>query len=221
MMRRLLVLPALLIGAALPLTVPAAAHADAGDTYSEPLTTAIADLPVATEVHTGYERDKFKTWIDADGDGCDTRKEVLLQEADDAPTRGAGCSLTGGRWYSYYDEVNHYDASELDIDHLVPLAEAWESGARSWTAATREAYANDLGDTRTLVAVTASLNRSKGEKDIAEWLPPKQDCRYLREWVAVKHRWGLSVDSAEKTAMTDLDDRQDCTDSTITVILAR
>lgn len=193
-----------------------AAHAE---DYSAPLSTAVSDLPVAGEVRTGYDRGLFQHWIDADGDGCSTRNEVLISEADDPVTVGSGCSLSGGRWYSYYDAISQYSASALDIDHMVPLAEAWDSGARSWSAATRKAYANDLGDTRSLVAVTAGQNRSKGDQDVAEWLPGHAQCRYLREWVAVKHRWRLSVDSGEKSAMKSL--AAGCTNSTITVTLAR
>ncbi|GAA1140299.1 HNH endonuclease family protein [Nocardioides aquiterrae] len=208
-------LAALLTAAGL-VVVPAPAHAAS---YSAPLSRAVADLPVAAESRSGYSRDLFRHWVDADGDGCDTRDEVLLAEAEEAPAVGPGCSLSGGRWYSYYDGVSQDDAADLDIDHLVPLAEAWDSGAGSWSSATREAYANDLGDYRTLVGVTAALNRSKGDQDVAEWLPPQQQCRYLREWVAVKHRWRLSVDSAEKSAMTSL--ASGCADTTITVTLAR
>ena len=78
----------------------------AADTYSAPLTTATSDLPVASEVRSGYDRDLFPHWVDADGDGCDTRREVLISEADDPVTVGSGCSLSGGRWYSYYDAVS-------------------------------------------------------------------------------------------------------------------
>ena len=84
---------------------------------------------------------------------------------------------------------------------MVPLAEAWGSGARSWTARAAQSYANDLGDARSLVAVTDNVNQSKGDQDPAEWMPTYDKCRYLREWVAVKIRWRLSVDSAEKTAL--------------------
>lgn len=188
-------------------------------TYSAPLYTAIADLPTGVERRTGYSRDKFKHWIDADGDGCDTRREVLIAEADDPVTVGSGCSLSGGRWYSYYDRVSWTNPSDVDIDHMVPLAEAWDSGARTWTTATRRLYANDLGDYRSLVGVTDNVNQSKGDQDVAEWLPQYDQCRYLREYVAVKHRWGLSVDSAEKSAMNSLG--SGCTNSTITVTLAR
>jgi hypothetical protein len=205
-----------LVLAAAFVAIPVAAHAD---TYSAPLTTAISDLPTATEVRAGYSRDLFPHWIDADGDGCSTRNEVLISEADDPVTVGSGCSLSGGRWFSYYDRVSWTDSGRIDIDHLVPLAEAWDSGARIWTTATRQAYANDLGDTRTLVGVTDSLNQSKGDQDIAEWQPQYDRCRYLREWVAVKHRWRLTVDSTEKSAMSSL--AATCTNSTISVTLAR
>lgn len=172
--------------------------------YTAPVAEAVGDLPTATESRTGYDRDLFEHWVDADGDGCDTRAEVLIAEADDAPTVGSGCSLSGGRWFSYYDGVSQTTAGALDIDHMVPLAEAWDSGAGDWSAADRRAYANDLGYTGSLVGVTASLNRSKGDQDPAEWMPPRQTCRYVTEWVSVKHRWGLTVDSGEKSALTSL-----------------
>jgi hypothetical protein len=194
---------------------PAPAAQAAGETYSAPLTTAIAGLPVATEVRTGYDRAKFNHWIDADGDGCNTRYEVLDTESENSVT----CSnLSGGRWFSYYDRVSWTNPSDIDIDHMVPLAEAWDSGARNWTAGQRQAYANDLGDYRTLVGVTDNVNQAKGDQDIAQWLPTYDKCRYLREFVAVKIRWRLSVNSAEKTAMQNL--AAGCTNSTITVVRA-
>jgi Protein of unknown function (DUF1524) len=195
-----------------------AGPAQAADTYSAPLATAISDLPVASEVRTGYDRDLFPHWVDADGDGCDTRREVLISEADDPVTVGSGCSLSGGRWYSYYDAVSWTDMGRIDIDHMVPLAEAWDSGARNWSTSTRQAYANDLGDYRTLVGVTDSVNQAKSDQDIAEWLPQFERCRYLREYVAVKIRWRLSVDSAERSSMQSL--ASSCTNSTITVTRA-
>ena len=221
-MQRLAVrfVPALVAGLFTGLLVagPTAAPAHAAETYSAPMQTAIGSLPVATEVRTGYVRTAFKLWVDADGDGCDTRKEVLIAEADDPVTVGAGCSLSGGRWFSYYDRVSWTDSSRIDIDHVVPLAEAWDSGARNWTAAQRQSYANDLGDYRTLVGVTDSVNQSKGDQDPAQWMPTYDKCRYLREWVAVKIRWRLSVDSSEKSALQSLS--SGCTNSTITVTRA-
>ncbi|RLV51243.1 HNH endonuclease [Nocardioides mangrovicus] len=199
-----------------PLNAPAAhAAARADSSYSASLSTAISHIPVAAEDRTGYERTKFTIWVDADGNGCDTRDEVLIAEATQAPTVGSSCSLNGGEWYSSYDGVTTTDASDFDIDHLVPLAEAWDSGASAWTAQHREDYANDLGDDRTLAAVSASSNRSKGDRDPAEWLPADDDCAYVEHWVAVKIRWGLTQDSAEKAAISD--QAASCGNPTITV----
>jgi len=159
-------------------------------------------LKVTREVRRGYDRDKFNHWIDADRDGCDTRREVLIQEARIKPKVGSGCSFTGGKWFSYYDRKTTRDSSTFDLDHLVPLAEAWDSGARRWNADTRKRFANDLADKRSLVAVTASSNRSKSDQDPADWMPHKAvRCRYVREWVAVKTRWKLTVDRPEKRAL--------------------
>jgi Lamin Tail Domain/Protein of unknown function (DUF1524) len=134
----------------------------------------------------------------ADGDGCDTRDEVLIAEATRAPEIGPDCSLSGGKWFSYYDKQSTTDPSTFDIDHVVPLAEAWDSGARAWTASTRKRYANDLRDPRTLVAVSAHANRSKSDQDPAEWMPTYHQCRYVKQWVAVKIRWHLTANRAEK-----------------------
>lgn len=190
----------------------------AATTYSAPMQTAINDLQTATESRTGYSRDLFRHWVDADGDGCDTRKEVLIAEADDPVSIGSGCSLMGGRWFSYYDRVSWTDQGRIDIDHMVPLAEAWDSGASGWTSTQRQSYANDLGDSRSLVGVTDSVNRSKGDQDPTTWLPTYDKCRYLREWVAVKIRWRLTVDSAEKSALKSKS--SSCTNVTITVTRA-
>jgi hypothetical protein len=217
MVRRLLVSIGFVVATVVPVVaVPTAAYAD---TYSAPLQTAIADLTVATEVRTGYSRDRFQHWIDADGDGCNTRYEVLIAEADDPVSVGSGCTLSGGRWFSYYDRVSWTNPSDIDIDHMVPLAEAWDSGARTWSDATRRDFANDLGDYRSLVGVTDDVNQAKGDKDIAGWLPTYDKCRYLREFVAVKIRWRLSVDSSEKSAMNSL--AGGCSNTTITVTRAR
>ncbi|MGW2214047.1 HNH endonuclease family protein [Nonomuraea sp. NPDC001684] len=166
---------------------------------------AVADLPVATESRDGYKRTSFKHWVDADGNGCSARYEVLISEAIDAPTVGAQCKLSGGAWYSYYDDTVVDDAGKLDVDHLVPLAEAWDSGASSWGAARREAYANYLDAPEHLVAVTARSNRSKADKDPADWLPiDAVRCRYISEWTAIKRHWGLSADQREKDTLTSI-----------------
>jgi Protein of unknown function (DUF1524) len=212
-MRRISALVAAAFAATLVVVAPAPTAQAA--TYSAPLYTAINDLVGATEVRTGYDRAKFPHWVDADGDGCDTRREVLIAESETSVSVGSGCSLSGGRWFSYYDRVSWTDTSRIDIDHMVPLAEAWDSGARNWTTAQRQSYANDLGDYRPLVGVTDSVNQSKGDQDPAQWLPTYDKCRYLREWVAVKLRWRLTVDTAERNAMNSL--KSSCSNVTITV----
>ncbi|MFI6289482.1 HNH endonuclease family protein [Streptomyces sp. NPDC051018] len=186
--------------ALVPQAVPAVRTARAAETL--PLVIAVSRLSVALENREGYERESFRHWnagLDP-RDGCNTRAEVLIAEAVEAPAVGARCALTGGSWWSYYDDQVVTPAGALDIDHMVPLAEAWDSGAYAWTAARREAYANDQGAPASLVAVTARSNRQKADQDPADWLPPSPDalCRYLTEWTATKLRWGLSVDENEQ-----------------------
>ncbi|MER5277760.1 HNH endonuclease family protein [Streptomyces sp. NPDC002809] len=179
------------------------------------LADAIAKIPNGTENRTGYERDSFHLWVDADKDGCDTRKEVLLAEAVKAPEQGARCALTAGEWLSYYDEVTVDAATKLDIDHVVPLAEAWDSGASQWDADRRERYANDLDADRSLVAVTARTNRQKADRDPAEWLPPaaSAQCTYGADWVGTKLRWKLAADGKERAALDKL--AADCPDTVV------
>ncbi|MFH8935194.1 GmrSD restriction endonuclease domain-containing protein [Streptomyces griseosporeus] len=175
------------------------AHEDAAD--------AVARLQPATESRDGYTRDAFKHWhtgLDP-ADSCNTRAEVLLDESVEPPTVDPGCRLTGGRWWSYYDATWVTSASGLDIDHMVPLAEAWYSGASAWTPERREAYANDQEAETSLVAVTARSNRSRADQDPAQWLPPATDahCRYVAEWVGTKLRWKLTADNAELAALSE------------------
>lgn len=166
------------------------------------LRRAVAMLRRAPERGDDYDREAFVHWTDADGDGCDTRDEVLLAEAVRRPRVGDDCDLLGGRWVSPYDGESTRDPSSFDVDHVVPLADAWASGARRWGAARREAFANDLGDRRSLVAVTASSNRSKSDQDPSTWQPERQRCRYVRDWTAVKLRWDLAADRAEVGTLT-------------------
>ncbi|MFG2097187.1 HNH endonuclease family protein [Streptomyces sp. NPDC048612] len=108
----------------------------------------------------------------------------------------------------------------LDIDHIVPFAEAWDSGASKWTQERREQYANDLGAERSLVAVSLGPNRTKGDKDLAEWMPPARDatCTYATDWIAAKLRWKLSADRAEVKALRSV--AAGCADVTVTFTLA-
>ena len=174
---------------------------------------AVADLVVdildriviASERRSGYDRDLFDHWSDLDGDGCDTRREVLIRDSrvDHVLDPNRTCWVVSGLWYSHYDDEWVEAATSLDIDHLVPLAEAWDSGAYVWSEDRREAFANDES---ALVAVTARSNRSKGADDPAEWMPSNEDfaCPYLAGWIATKARWSLSMDQRESEYIHEL-----------------
>ncbi|MBK5995142.1 HNH endonuclease [Streptomyces sp. MBT58] len=185
------------------LSSPAALAAPTAEVTT--LADAVGLVKVTEEDRTGYSRSSFKHWNSGDDatDGCNTRAEVLLAEAVVAPTVEAGCKLTGGTWTSYYDGQEVTSAGSLDIDHMVPLAEAWDSGASAWPASRREAYANDQVSAVSLVAVTARTNRSKSDQDPADWMPPSPEaqCRYVGEWVSTKLRWDLTADDRELEAL--------------------
>jgi hypothetical protein len=146
-------------------------------------------------------------WTDDDHDRCDTRAEVLIAESlTPAQVDPSRCFVVAGDWLSSYDGQELSDPAEIEIDHVVALAEAWDSGASSWDAERRHAFANDVDDQGALVAVTAATNRSKGDRDPAEWQPPARDdwCRFATDWIEVKVRWDLTADAAEARALRNM-----------------
>jgi len=206
--RRRLTVTAATLAAAAALTgaLPASPAAAAPPTPPDKATSLahLASLRVAAEgSSTGYSRDKFPHWITISGN-CNTREEVLKRDGSNVQV-GSDCYPTSGSWYSPYDGATWSNPSDVDIDHMVPLAEAWRSGASSWTTSRRQQFANDLSSSQ-LWAVTDDVNQAKGDKDPAEWVPPRAAfrCMYARSWVDVKYRYDLSVDSAEKAALTNL-----------------
>jgi hypothetical protein len=157
-------------------------------------------IRVENEYQVGYVRTLFEHWRDIDGDGCDSRDQVLKRDSISLPqVDPVNCNVVAGDWVSPYDGARWSNPSDIDIDHVVALKEAWDSGAWAWSAAQRKAFANDTSDSRTLLAVTDSVNQSKSDKDPSNWLPPLQSytCTYLGNWIAVKVRWNLSMDSSE------------------------
>ncbi|RZU25134.1 HNH endonuclease family protein [Streptomyces sp. BK239] len=186
---------ALFNGPAASATLPTPVSAATARTY-------LASLTVAAEDRTGYDRDLFNHWITVSG-SCNTRETVLKRDGSNVVVNSA-CTATGGSWYSPYDGATWTAAADLDIDHVVPLAEAWDSGAGGWTSAKRQNFANDLTRPQ-LIAVTDNVNQAKGDQDPAEWMPSVSSyrCTYVRAWVQVKYYYGLSVDSAEKSALTN------------------
>lgn len=205
------VLLALLVSATLAVPAPvdaatSAAKACKRNNTKLGLLTALDCVPVAAERIGGYKRSLFKHWIDANKNGKDTRAEVLIAESLVSVRFSAtGKTVSTGKWLSLYDGETWTRASDVDVDHVVALGEAWRSGAWKWSSARRQAYANDLGVAWTLRAVTDNVNQSKSDDDPTYWLPPLESatCIYLTDWVAVKIRWKLSVDAEERQSIRD------------------
>jgi hypothetical protein len=160
----------------------------------------LATIPQAKEQGAGYNRKDYKHWSDLDGNGCSAREDVLIAESRTKPQVDAyGCKVIAGDWYSPYDNNSYSYPADVDIDHVVALKEAHDSGAWAWSAAKREQYANDLSDGRHLIAVKDSENQSKSDKDPSNWIPKNKAylCTYLADWVAIKAHWKLSMDTSE------------------------
>lgn len=192
----------MLIGSA---SAPAAAAAAPVPGEHILVSDVLNQLRVEAPSPATFDRTLFREERDLDGDGCITTQEVLVEESDVPPTMVDGCAVASGQWQSYYDNIVHTDPAAVELNHLVAMKEAWLSGAWSWTAAQREAFANDVGDPRTLTMLTVATSAAKADKDPAAWLPPSPfpsaRCTYVSEWVAVKWRWNLAVDHAEKAAI--------------------
>ncbi|MBE1502680.1 hypothetical protein H4696_009780 [Amycolatopsis lexingtonensis] len=181
-----------------PVAADVGGHPGTARTDVAAVRVQLAGLTVSAE-DTGnhYRRADWPHW-DQTGGGCDARENALRTQGR-AVTTGPGCRITGGTWVSPYDEVTVTNPAGLDIDHMVPLAEAARSGTRGWSLAQREHYANDPA---VLVAVTAKSNRAKGDQDPARWLPDLDRCGYVARWTTVKHAYRMIVDRAERAAIT-------------------
>jgi hypothetical protein len=143
-------------------------------------------------------------------DGCTTRETVIIAGASEH-TLGSPCTVLYPQWVSAWDVTVLVDPAEVDVAHMVPLEEAWYSGAWAWTAKQRRDFANDLSNSISLRVLTAATNAERGSSDPAHWWPPYSGahCGYAAEWVWVKTRWNLSVDPAEYAAlMTQLDEME-------------
>ncbi|GHC52458.1 hypothetical protein GCM10010507_30760 [Streptomyces cinnamoneus] len=188
----------------LVLNGPAAQAAPPTPPDAATVRTQLSQLTVKPEGSMdGYSRSKFPHWATQYGQ-CNTREVVLKRDGQDVE-QDAKCAAVSGTWFSPYDGATWHDAQDIDIDHIVPLAQAWRSGASTWTTEQRKAFANDLTRSQ-LIAVTDRVNQEKGDKDPAQWMPPLKSyaCTYARMWVSVKYDYKLTVDSAEKTALTGI-----------------
>jgi hypothetical protein len=150
----------------------------------------------------GYSREKFPHWRDT-GANCDVRDSVLKRDGKNVKL--SGCNVVAGTWTSLYDGKVLNSPTKVDIDHMVPLANAWRSGAAKWTTDKRSDFANDLDDPQ-LIAVSAGSNRSKGDQDPSTWKPTESSswCEYAQDWIEVKTTWKLTVTDKEKSALADM-----------------
>ncbi|WP_300756901.1 HNH endonuclease family protein [uncultured Brachyspira sp.] len=144
---------------------------------------------------TRYNRDDWGDWIDEDKDGLNTRHEVLARESLIKPVISNN-RVISGKWYDKFTGKYFTNAKDLDIDHLVPLKNAYESGASNWSKEKKNEYYNYMKNKNHLIAVSKGANRSKGDKSPVEWLPPNEEyqCEYVREWYKIKTDWGLTIE---------------------------
>ncbi|MER0240625.1 HNH endonuclease family protein [Streptomyces sp. HSW2009] len=170
------------------------------DVVRAELDDLVVEAPHSME---GYSRERFPHWIKISGE-CDTRETVLARDGQDV-VQDDRCRAVAGTWTSLYDDKTFTNAKALDIDHVVPLAAAWRSGADTWTTAQRRAFANDLTHSQ-LIAVSAASNRSKGDKSPDAWRPPATGywCTYSRAWTDTKHVYDLSITASEKIALREM-----------------
>ncbi|MFH8366608.1 HNH endonuclease family protein [Streptomyces sp. NPDC018031] len=177
-----------------------------------PVGTARAELRelevAAPRSMDGYSRAKFPHWVQH-GEQCDTREVVLERDGTDV-VRDSMCRAVSGNWESPYDGRTLTAAAQVDIDHMVPLANAWRSGADQWTTAQRREFANDLVNSQ-LIAVSAASNRSKADQSPDQWQPPNVTywCTYSRAWVDVKHHYKLTITEPERSTLTTMLDSCD------------
>ncbi|MET0236049.1 MAG: HNH endonuclease family protein [Kibdelosporangium sp.] len=189
--------------------VPAVDHVPAGTPDAATARAKFATLQVAAPVRAeGYVRDCDKgaacvfgqPWADVDGDGCDQRSQVLARDLENVVRKNGRCGVQSGELQDPYTGETITNVSKIQIDHVVPLAAMWRSGASGWTVDRRTAAANDL---RNLVAVKGTVNQSKSDKTPDEWMPPNAayTCSYARIYVGVKADYGLTVSTSEHAAL--------------------
>ncbi len=157
-----------------------------------------------------YDRDDWSHWSDDDRDCQNIRHEVLQDETQEAVTftTSSNCYVDTGKWYGVYTATYYYSASELDVDHFVPLKNAHDSGGYEWSPAKKKEYANYLEDLDHLIAVQSGANRSKGARGPEGWKPTNKDywCEYAYDWIRIKDTWGLTATQAEWNALVSMID---------------
>jgi hypothetical protein len=155
-----------------------------------------------------YEREAFLPggWADLDHDGCYTRNEILARDLTALTYLEDGCKVASGRLNDPYTGLTiDFDRAEstqtVQIDHLVPLAQAWRAGAWAWDRDQRRAFANDPAE---LLAVAGSANQAKGDQGPAEWLPEINQCGYGAAYATLAARYELAIPAADRNVLAFL-----------------
>lgn len=154
-----------------------------------------------TIVTKKYHRKEWKHWIDKDSNCLNTRHEILKSRSLTRVTfKKNGCQVKAGKWADYYYPEYHLLASDVDIDHLVPLKNAHLTGGANWSSKDKETFANDPEN---LVITKRSYNRKKSDKGIDGWLPVHQTyaCKYITDWKKIKKKYNLQLSQAEKNTI--------------------
>ena len=174
---------------------------DAAPTIELGISEILSNLPQ-------YDRDDWKHWIDEDGDCQNARHEVLIDEslADVEFKDAKNCQVALGRWYDPFTAETLTDATKLDVDHMVPLKNAHDSGGWAWNKKRKSDYANYMKYEDHLIAVTASANRKKGAKGPDGWKPSNKAhwCDYATDWIEIKVEWDLTATELEWTALEEM-----------------
>lgn len=192
--------------AATPLPTTAVATVPASPvTTSTQLSIAVA--PVLQDI-PDYDRGEWRHWTDEDEDCQDARQEALIAESETPITYKSDekCKVASGSWVGPYTGESFTDTGDLDIDHMVPLANAHRSGGWVWSKDKKRQYANDLSYDGHLVAVKESANRAKGSSGPEDWKPPEHAywCRYATDWITIKNAWKLTATESEADALEEM-----------------
>lgn len=186
----------LCLSVALLVACNAGSRTPTGELLNENDSKGSADILVGSAAPP-YDRSDFSgDWGDADGDCLNTRMEILV-EWSSSPVRydEGGCRVVSGQWISEYTDKTIFDASKIDIDHVVPLAYAWRLGAYDWSPEERRRFFDDGAN---LLPVELSLNRAKGDRPPSEWLPPRGRCRYMSRFKRVTIMYHLQLPATEE-----------------------
>lgn len=158
----------------------------------------------SSQIPLKYNRKAFAHWLDEDNDCQNTRHEILISRSlSPVVLNKKNCLALTGKWQDFYYNEVLLKSSDIDIDHVVPLRHAFDSGASGWDSKRKAIFANDLEN---LVITNKKYNRQKGAQTISTWLPIQKDyaCKYVKKWFYIKSKYSLSISKEEKKTRQEL-----------------